>query len=162
MKSNVIAILVLIITMTGFLASAAEDVYYGVDEKGQRIVTDNSDIYYMVHGGCREHSNDSALTYVWLYVSKTANTKYNSQSAQVITVSMFLNSKFGSIESTTICSFFRKALQNQIPVKMKLVPHPYWSNHFLVNVLSLKQVYENLEFIKDTNLLENFSVRESK
>ncbi|MCK6598407.1 MAG: hypothetical protein L6Q37_08595 [Bdellovibrionaceae bacterium] len=156
MKTTVIFILTILIT--GFtISSYSEQRYYGVNDQGQKINLSEFKSFYIVHGGCREYNNNTSLTEIWLYISEKPNTTYDPSNSQMQRGTMYLSSKYGSIESIVICSFLRKALEKQTSIKMDLIPHPYWSNHFLVRTLDSEQVYSNLELIVNNNLLENFS-----
>lgn len=154
-------ILILTMLISGIMASAhSEERYYGVNDEGQKIHLSEFKNYYMVHGGCREYNNNSSLTEIWLYISETANTNYDPSNPKVLRGTMYLGSRYGSVESIAICSFLRKSLKKQTAIKMDLIPHPYWPNHNLVRSLDIKQIYKNLELIDNDNLLGNFSTQQ--
>ncbi|MCB0370044.1 MAG: hypothetical protein KDD45_11630, partial [Bdellovibrionales bacterium] len=152
------SILVLAMIITSLVTPAnSQERYYGVNDQGQKIELTEFKNYYMVHGGCREYNNNTALTEIWLYFSETANITYDPNNPKILRGTMYIGNKYGSIESIAVCSFLRKSLEKQSSVKMDLIPHPYWQNHSLVRSLDINQVYSGLELINSNNLLGNFS-----
>lgn len=150
-------LIILALTLTG-LQSFASEKYYGVDDRGQSININNDD-FYIVHGGCRADNTDK-LTEIWLYFSVEPKTRYNPENVKVKRGAMFLNQKYGSIESLAICSFLRKSHELQTPVKMEIIQDYKWTNHFLVKSLDMSQILNNKHLMTSKNLLENFSARE--
>lgn len=151
-----ILLIILTLTLAG-LQSFASEKYYGVDDRGQTININTND-FYIVHGGCRADNQDK-LTEIWLYFSVAPNTRYNPENDKVKRGTMYLNQKYGSIESLAICSFLRKSHELQTLVKMEIIQDYKWTNHFLVKSLDMSQILNNKHLITSNRLLENFSVR---